>query len=206
MLEFTQAYDTDRGDQHLVRMALEGDQAALETLFGQYRPHLYRTALRFCGSPEDAEDALQDGLFSAFQHLRYFQCRSQFSTWLTRIVINAALMNMRKRGRRVMISIDREDQSERESASTLRDAAPDPEAVYARKEALEILRRRLCALPQSYRTVVWLRDVRGLSTEEAANTLGVSEGTIKSALHRARTKLARIAREATDRTCRRLLQ
>src|SRR5437870_3319119 len=90
-LKFTQDYDKGRGDEHLVRMATEGDHAALERVFSQYRDRLYQTALRLCGNPEDAEDALQDGLLSAFRHLRHFQGRSQFSTWLTRVVINATL-------------------------------------------------------------------------------------------------------------------
>jgi RNA polymerase sigma-70 factor, ECF subfamily len=197
MLEFTQAYDADRGDQHLVRMALERNRAALERLFGQYRPHLHHAALRLCGCPEEAEDALQDGLFSAFQHLHHFQARSQFSTWLTRIVINATLMRLRKRRNRMMTSIDQEDQNGRTFAGTLRDDAFDPEAAYAEREAFEILQRRLYALPQSYRDIFWLRDVEGLSTEEAANALGVSEGTVKSALHRARVKLAKVAGEPT---------
>jgi RNA polymerase sigma-70 factor, ECF subfamily len=204
VLEFGESCDRDRGDRYLVRMALERDQTALERLFEQYRPRLYQTALRLCGCPEDAEDALQDGLFSAFQHLDHFQARSQFSTWLTRIVINATLMRLRKRGNRMMISIDREDQNGCDLAGTLRDDAPDPEAAYAEREAFEILQRRLHALPQSCRDILWLRDIQELSTEEVANALGVSEGTIKSALHRARAKLAKVAGEPTGQKSRRL--
>jgi RNA polymerase sigma-70 factor, ECF subfamily len=203
MPEFTQNHETARNG-HLVRMAMEGNQAAVETLFKQYRPHLYRTALRLCGSPEDAEDALQDGLFSAFQHLRHFEARSQFSTWVTRIVINATLMRMRKRGKRMMLSIDQEEQNGWDFAGILRDDAPDPEAAYIEREAFEIFRRRLHSLPQSCRDVVWLRDVEGLSTEEAADTLGLAQGTIKSTLHRARAKVAKIAGEPTARKSRRV--
>src|SRR5713101_6748985 len=135
-LKFTQDYDKGRGDEHSVRMATEGDHAALESIFSQHRDRLYQTALRLCGNPEDAEDALQEGLLSAFRHLRHFQGRSQFSTWLTRIVINAALMRIRQRGNRVMISLDREDsdQSDYDPVPALRDEAPDPEAAYAEKE------------------------------------------------------------------------
>jgi RNA polymerase sigma-70 factor (ECF subfamily) len=107
-LKFTQDCDDALRDEHFVRMAIEGDHAALESVFTQYRDRLYQTALRLCGNPEDAEDALQDGLLSAFRNLRHFQGRSQFSTWLTRIVINATLMRIRQRGNRVMISLNRE--------------------------------------------------------------------------------------------------
>jgi RNA polymerase sigma-70 factor (ECF subfamily) len=180
-------------------MAVEGHEAALDTLFGQHRPHLYQTALRLCGNPEDAEDALQDGLFSAFRHLRYFEARSQFSTWLTRIVINATLMQMRRRGRHVMISVDSGASNEDEFplADALRDVAPDPETAYVGREAFELFRSRLQSLPQACQEIVWLRGVQGFSTEEAANTLGVSKGTIKSALHRARAKLVEPASATT---------
>src|SRR5260370_8821833 len=94
-LKFTQDYDKGRGDEHLVRMAIEGDQDALETVFTQYRDHLYYTALRLCGNPEDAEDALQDGLLSAFRHLRHFQGRPHFSTGLTRVAHTAPLIPTR---------------------------------------------------------------------------------------------------------------
>jgi RNA polymerase sigma-70 factor, ECF subfamily len=173
-------------------MAVEGDQAALESLFGQYRPRLYQTALRLCGSPEDAEDALQDGLFSAFRHLARFQGRSQFSTWLTRIVINATLMRMRQ-GKRLMMSIDQVRGNEWDLVNALRDAAPNPEVTYAKKELLDKFCRRLQSLPPAYQDVLWLRLVQGFSTEEAANALGLPQGTLKSLLHRGRAKFARVA-------------
>src|SRR5215469_15219508 len=93
----------------LVRDAINGDQAAMEALFVRYQQRLYKATLRICGNPEDAEDALQDGLLMAFRHLHGFQGRSLFSTWLTRIVINAALMRVRRRRCREMISIDQAD-------------------------------------------------------------------------------------------------
>jgi len=184
-----------RDDAHLLQMAVEGHETALDTLFSQHRPHLYQTALRLCGNPEDAEDALQDGLFSAFRHLHRFQARSRFSTWLTRIVINAALMRMRQRGRRVMISVDGEPSNGEEFrlADALRDMTLDPEAAYAERETFELLRRRLQRLPQTYQKIAWLRGFEGFSTKEAANTLGVSRGAVKSTWHRARAKLADLA-------------
>jgi RNA polymerase sigma-70 factor (ECF subfamily) len=184
-----------RRDEHLVRRAVEGDQAALETLFTRYRPHLYKTALRLCGSPEDAGHALEDGLFSAFRHLDHFQARSQFSTWLTRVIINAALMQRRHQGRRVMIPLDGEASHGGEShpAHAVRDQAPDPETAYAEREAFEILRRRLNTMPQAYRDALRLRRIQGFTTHEAADALGVPGGTIKSALHRACAKLADLA-------------
>ena len=79
----------------LIRAGQRGDHEAMETLFRRYQRPLFQTALRVLGNAEDAEDALQDGLLSAFRNLKRFEGRSQFSTWLTRIVINAALMRRR---------------------------------------------------------------------------------------------------------------
>ena len=76
----------------LLRQTINNDREALDELFSRYRARLYNTALRIMGNSEDAEDALQDGLLTAFRNLSGFEGRSQFSTWLTRIVVNAALM------------------------------------------------------------------------------------------------------------------
>ena len=82
-------------EQKLIRAGQKGDAQAVEALFSRYQRPLFQTALRVMGNTEDAEDALQDGLLSAYRNLKRFEGRSQFSTWLTRIVINAALITMR---------------------------------------------------------------------------------------------------------------
>ncbi len=82
-------------EEKLIRAGQRGDPQAVETLFRRYQRPLFQTALRVLGNAEDAEDALQDGLLSAYRNLKRFEGRSQFSTWLTRIVINAALMRRR---------------------------------------------------------------------------------------------------------------
>src|SRR3981081_4966188 len=83
-------------EENLIRAGQRGDHQAVETLFRRYHRPLFQTALRVMGNNEDAEDALQDGLLSAYRNLKRFEGRSQFSTWLTRIVINAALMRRRR--------------------------------------------------------------------------------------------------------------
>jgi RNA polymerase sigma-70 factor (ECF subfamily) len=145
------------------------------------------------GNPEDAEDALQDGLLSAFRNLRRFEGRSQFSTWLTRIVINAALMRLRSKRAHPATSIDAEANADEPlPAEKIADSSPSPEEIYASKEVREIFERNLEGLSPTLRSAIVLRDVEGLSTEEAAETLGVPEGTLKSQLHRARVQLARL--------------
>jgi RNA polymerase sigma-70 factor, ECF subfamily len=190
-VEFNGERDTVReGDQALQR-ALKGDQEALGLLLASYMPQLYCAALRILGTPEDAEEALQDGLVQVVQHFREFEGRSRFSTWLTRIVINAALMKLRRTRREVMTSIDqtpaRDDLS---FAESITDTRLNPEEVYAREEQRQILKRQLTTLPDAYRLALWLRHVEGMSIREAAEALGIPVGSLKSRLHRARLMLS----------------
>ncbi len=180
-----------QSDDRLIHRALRGDVDALETLFARNNRALYQTALRLLGNPEDAEDALQEGLLSAYRNLRRFEGRSQFSTWLTRIVINAALMRRRRQRARPAVSLDeppRED--EMPLAERLADAAPDPEQAYVGKELTEFVEEDLAGLSPLLRSAFVLREVEGLSTEEAARELGVAENTLKARLWRARQQLA----------------
>src|SRR5256886_1393196 len=104
---------TQLNEAKLIRAGQRGDHEAVEALFSRYQRPLFQTALRVLGNTEDAEDALQDGLLSAYRNLKRFEGRSQFSTWLTRIVINAALMRRRSAKARPAVSLDekpREDE------------------------------------------------------------------------------------------------
>jgi len=177
-------------EESLLHLALNGDQEALGPLFAPYMSQLYRTALRVVGTPQEAEDALQDGLLRALCHLREFAGRSRFSTWLTSIVTNAALMRLRKAHRDVMTSLDQiHDQDGTPLADRIADTRPNPEEMYAQQERLQILDRGLQRLSATHRNAVQLRDVQGMSTEEAAAALGLPLGTLKSQLYRARLKL-----------------
>src|SRR5260221_583951 len=96
----------ERSEEQLIELGLSGDARALDVLFTRNTRALYQTALRVLGNPEDAEEALQEGLLSAYRNLPRFERRSQFSTWLTRIVINAALMRRRSKRSRPAVSLD----------------------------------------------------------------------------------------------------
>ena len=183
--------ETLRDEQRQIRLGLKGNQAALEALFARHSGALYQSALKLLGNPEDAEDALQEGMLSAFKNLRRFEGRSKFSSWLTRIVINAALMRLRSQRAHQTVSADQPlGEAEATLAEQLADPAPDPERLYARKELRRLLDRNLTELSPDMRTAVLLRDIEGLSTQEAAEALGVPENTLKSRLHRARLQLA----------------
>ena len=179
------------GEEKLIRAGQRGDHQAVETLFRRYQRPLFQTALRVLGNTEDAEDALQDGLLSAYRNLKRFEGRSQFSTWLTRIVINAALMRRRSAKARPAVSLD-EPPREDELPATERfaDDGLTPEQVFANTEIREMLSENLDQLSPLLRTAFVLREVQGYSTGEAAKKLGVTENTLKARLWRARHQLA----------------
>jgi len=185
------AVATQWNEEKLIRAGQRGDQQAVDTLFRRYQRPLFQTALRVLGNAEDAEDALQDGMISAFRNLRRFEGRSQFSTWLTRIVINAALMRRRSAKARPAVSLD-ETPREDELPATERfsDNRPNPEQVFAGTELREIIGANLDELSPLLRTAFVLREVQGYSTGEAAKKLGVTENTLKARLWRARHQLA----------------
>src|SRR5437763_11839214 len=178
-------------EEKLIRAGQRGDHEAVETLFRRYHRPLFQTALRVLGNTEDAEDALQDGLLSAYRNLKRFEGRSQFSTWLTRIVINAALMRRRSAKARPAMSLD-ETPREDELPVTERFAAagPNPEQVFAGTELREMISANLDELSPLLRTAFLLREVEGYSTGEAAKKLGVTENTLKARLWRARHQMA----------------
>jgi RNA polymerase sigma-70 factor, ECF subfamily len=178
----------------LIEKAQAGDQDALETLFSKQSPALYQTALRLVGTPEEAEDVLQEGMLSAFRNLRRFEGRSQFSTWLTRIVINAALMRLRSRRSRPAVSLDEHlaEDDEMTFADQFPDPSPSPEQIVARRELEDLLRQNLSTLSPVLRSAFILREMEGFSTEEAAEELGISQGTLKARLHRAKRQLSRL--------------
>lgn len=178
-------------EEKLIRAGQRGDKEALETLFRRYHRPLFQTALRVLGNSEEAEDALQDGFLSAYRNLKRFEGRSQFSTWLTRIVINAALMRRRSAKARPAMSLD-ETPREDELPATERyaDHGPTPEQVFASTEIREMIDSNLNELSPLLRTAFVLREVEGYSTGEAAKKLGVTENTLKARLWRARHQLA----------------
>ncbi|HYB60126.1 MAG TPA: sigma-70 family RNA polymerase sigma factor [Methylomirabilota bacterium] len=182
-------------EETLVRRALTGDSEALEALFARDNRALYQTALRLLGNAEDAEDALQEGLLAAYRNLRRFQRRSKFSTWLTRIVINAALMRRRSQKSRPAASLDEWLTSEepivsgrayRRAGERLADAGPNPEQIYVGREMAERLEEGLRTLSPVLRKAFRMRELQGLSAEETAAALGVSRNALKARLWRAR--------------------
>lgn len=181
----------DLSEDQLIERGLNGDARALDALFARNTRALYQTALRVLGNPEDAEEALQEGLLSAYRNLPRFERRSQFSTWLTRIVINAALMRRRSKRARPAVSLDEwATDGELPLAERFADEGPNPEQLYAGTELGDRMNKKLAEISPLLRTAFWLREIEGLSAEEAAHLLGVSRNTLKARLWRARQELA----------------
>jgi RNA polymerase sigma-70 factor (ECF subfamily) len=174
----------------LVQAAKGGDVSSFEELVRRYDRNVFRIAQHITQNREDAEDVMQDAFLKAYEKLDQFQGNSKFYTWLVRIAVNESLMRLRKRRTGKMVSIDEDLETEEGTVPRdLADWAPDPEQNYNQAELAEILRKTIQGLPQGFRVVFALRDVEGLSTEETAETLGLSIPAVKSRLLRARLQL-----------------
>ncbi|PYX83730.1 MAG: RNA polymerase subunit sigma-24 [Acidobacteria bacterium] len=174
----------------LVQAAKGGEVAAFEELVKRYDRNVFRIAQHITQNREDAEDVVQDAFLKAYQNLGQFQGQSKFYTWLVRIAVNEALMKLRRRRPERMVSLDEDVKTEDDSVPReVADWSPNPEQLYTQSELHDILTRTIQGLPPSFRTVFVLRDVEGLSTEEAAEALDLSIPAVKSRLLRARLQL-----------------
>lgn len=159
-----------------------GNREMFEVLVRRYNRRLFRVGFSYLRQHEQAEDAMQNTYLKAFLHLGNFQRNASFATWLTRIMINECLMTLRRRG-------SAREESLLEHAKVQDAAALHGAARLSLKEMKVLLENAINALPQNLRTVYVLREVQHLTTAEAAACLGVSPGSIKVTLHRARERL-----------------
>jgi RNA polymerase sigma-70 factor (ECF subfamily) len=168
--------------------------------FSRRRASFFRSAYRFLGNAADAEDAVQEALLSAFRHIEQFRGEAQVSTWLTAIVSNSARMQLRRRTRQTCVSLDEPfgEEEEYSMADQLADSRPSPEDECRNSELRTRLKELVPQLSPSLRRTFELRDLEGLSTNEAAQILGVADGTVKAQLARARAKLKRLMRGAVN--------
>lgn len=167
-----------------------GDKHAFAQMVQQNSDHVYRLALKMTGNPQDAEDIMQETFIKAYDHIGGFEGRSKLSTWLYRIAVNESLMLLRKRNR----SITHIDQGmEMDDGEILPVQIVDwcclPERELMSNESRDQLREAALALSDANRAAFLLRDVEGLSTQEAAEALDISESALKVRLMRARMQL-----------------
>jgi len=175
----------------------------LEDVLSHRLSSFYRTAHRVLGNAADAEDAVQDALLSAYKHLHQFNGQSQMSTWVTSIVTNSALMQLRKRSRRMHMSLDEptSDEQEYSLSERLADDRQNPEEECQWAELKARLREFASQLSPRLRSTFQLRELQGLSVHETARILQIPVGTVKAQLSRARAQLTRKMRRASVRNC-----
>jgi RNA polymerase sigma-70 factor (ECF subfamily) len=177
-------------EQKLVAAARHGDEQAFETLFNRYRQKVLRVVLRYTRVREDAEDVVQQSFHKAFMHLCRFEGKSSFSTWLTRIAINEALMFLRSTSAVREVYVDDAGDAERISASLeIPDSRQDPEASYLQRERARLLLSALKGLRPRMRRALELRELAELSTEQTAGQMGLSVGAVKARIFHGRRKL-----------------
>ena len=177
-------------DEEVVLRVLGGDTALFEILMRRYNQRLFRVARALVQNDADAEDAVQQAYVNAYRHLNQFEGRSRFVTWLTRIVVYQALTHLRRaRG----VRFEPADQLVESAAS----GRPDPERQAYVGELSALLHSALAALPDRYRSVFMLREVHGLDTADTAHRLRLTEGAVKTRLHRAKDLLQRKLQDVT---------
>lgn len=176
----------------LVERLRAGEPAAFEELVRSQGPRLRAVALRMLGSPEDADDAVQETFVSALRNLPRFEGRSSLPTWLHRITVNVALMKLRSRASAGERELEELLPEFNEAGQFARSPQPFGEAADAdslRAEEVELVRRCIDQLPEKFRIALLVRDIEGLGNEELAQALGVSVNAAKIRVHRARQAL-----------------
>lgn len=175
-------------DQELINKIRGGDYSSFTELVNLYQERVYRLVLGITKNEMDAQDVLQDVFLNVYRKLEGFKGDASFATWLYRIAVNQALMKVRARSSNQempggdKLSLD----LLRESKSPPSDWTDQADQLYEQAEMVEQIEKAVALLPEKYRVVFLLRDVEGLTTGEAAESLGIKDGTVKVRLHRAR--------------------
>ena len=181
-VDAARANDTD---EQLVVRARAHDRAAFELLMRRHNQRIYRVVRSILRGADEIEDVIQQAYLQAFTHLDQFGGNARWSTWVCRIAINEALARIRQRGR--FVSIDAA--SEEAMADFSKGPNSDPERAAAGREFGHLVERAIDELPDIYRSVLILREVEGMTTEETAGVLDVEVDVVKTRLHRARAAL-----------------
>jgi RNA polymerase sigma-70 factor, ECF subfamily len=179
-----------RDEAQMIAKILGGDSQLFHELIRPYEHRVYAMALSFLHNEADAEDAAQEAFLKAFRNLSSFRGEAKFGTWLVSITLNEARSRIRRRDAIKTDSLDEPpDDQGHTSPALLRDWKEIPSEALERKEIRLLLQKAITALPLIYREVFQLRDVEQLSVNEAAAALGISIGSVRVRLHRARMML-----------------
>ena len=177
-----EVFDGSTPDIHLCRLATDGSLGAFEVLYERYHRRTYSLCLRMTSSPTEAEDLTQEVFIQLFRKIGSFRGDSAFSTWLHRLTVNQVLMHFRKRS----VKNERTSDDGEIPEQTVRGSANPSKMQVVDRIALK---NAIAQLPNGYKSVFILHDVHGFEHEEVARKMGISVGTSKSQLHKARLKL-----------------
>lgn len=192
--------DKKVSDTALVEQFRKGSIEAFEEIITRYEAKVFNLAMRFTRNQEDAEEVLQDVFATIYRKIDGFQGKSAFSSWLYRIIVNAAFMKLRKRKQHSTVSIE-------DLTPAVKQFCLDRDSLFAHRsdslsinnELREVLQGAINRLPEQYRAVFVLRDVDGLSNQEVSEILELSIPAVKSRLHRSRLMLRKkLQRYYTD--------
>jgi RNA polymerase sigma-70 factor, ECF subfamily len=199
-----QAQREDWSDEEVVRRVLDGETALYELLMRRHNQRLYRVARAILRDDAEAEDVMQDAYVRAYQNLASFEGRAKFVTWLTRIAMHEALTRSRRRVR--FQAVDPADESHGEIMQSLPSSVRNPEQQAYDRELAVVLEKAVSSLSEDHRLVFILRDVEGMTTDETAHCLNLTEENVKVRLHRARAGLRKRLYRVVGATASRCFQ
>ncbi len=179
-------------ERAVIDKVLDGDTNAFEALVLAHQKNVYNLALKMTASEHDAFDASQDAFIKAFTNLKSFRGDSRFSVWLYRLTYNICIDMMRRRKRAPVVPLTTYNADSGEQPLDVPDERFEPEKLIEQREMRAAIVRGIDALPDKHREILVMREVTGMSYEEIAGALGISSGTVKSRLSRARQNLVTI--------------
>jgi RNA polymerase sigma-70 factor (ECF subfamily) len=177
-------------DEEIVNEVKAGNSEYFGEIVKRYNQRLYRIAVSYGVFDDDAEEVLQTAYIAAYEKISQFRGEAKFSTWLIRILINECLMLKRKKKKSVTINEEFVTNSPGDHLN--------PEKEYMDKERKEMLEKAIQKLPEKYKTVYMLKEVEGMSIEETSSALGISKVNVKVRLHRAKSMLRELIKDAAD--------
>lgn len=183
-------------DEEIVNRIIDGQKSLFEVIIRRYNQRLYRIQKGYISDEEDVKDTLQTTYIKAFKKLDTFRGEAAFSTWLTRIAINEALLFIKKQKSRSNLHLYGSDDEKPEATSTFN--SPDQQSID--QETREVLEKAINKLPPKYRSVYIMREVEEMSTKDTALALEISESNVKVRLMRAKKKLRHILEDEVKDT------
>lgn len=182
-----------QNERDLVDRAKTGDIEAFEQLIEGCQKRVFNIAYRMIGNYDDANELAQEVLLKAFRSIRSFKGDSLFSTWIYKVTANVCLDEIRRRKKRMVVSLDEEiEYNDGEVKRQIPDKSPTPDVEAETNELKKAVNKSIQELPDDYRSMIVLRDIQGFSYDEISKIVNCPEGTVKSRINRARQALKKI--------------